>query len=240
MHARTERERKTYTNKDSIDMLGDQPSSARSRPPSRFRVLFARRRLSATRHRLRFSTGAIENAKVIDRPRRLRGTPFVRRCRARPRLPAYAQLSCTRMIYESERTIFYIAFQKPFAHGLATQCGRGPVGRQTKRCSTVDPRRLLIGYTSFRAGEPTLGALREMSLRKEIDASQAERLGRSCLSIVPRSRSHARLRRNTVVFRLHARKSMTHCYESCFFAIDCIYPTMAIQCGQFSTALVVT
>ncbi|GBP38240.1 hypothetical protein EVAR_18120_1 [Eumeta japonica] len=34
---------------------------------------------------------------------------------------------------------------------------------------------------------------------KEIDASQAERLGRSCLSIVPRSHSHARLRRNATM-----------------------------------------
>ncbi|GBP81599.1 hypothetical protein EVAR_62086_1 [Eumeta japonica] len=34
---------------------------------------------------------------------------------------------------------------------------------------------------------------------KEIDASQAERLGQSCLSIVPRSRSHARLRRNATM-----------------------------------------
>ncbi|GBP12798.1 hypothetical protein EVAR_6122_1 [Eumeta japonica] len=34
---------------------------------------------------------------------------------------------------------------------------------------------------------------------KEIDASQAERLGRSCLSIVPRSRSHARLRQNATM-----------------------------------------
>ncbi|GBP66611.1 hypothetical protein EVAR_50436_1 [Eumeta japonica] len=36
-------------------------------------------------------------------------------------------------------------------------------------------------------------------MAKEIDASQAEHLGRSCLSIVPRSRSHARLRRNATV-----------------------------------------
>ncbi|GBP81879.1 Transient receptor potential cation channel trpm [Eumeta japonica] len=34
---------------------------------------------------------------------------------------------------------------------------------------------------------------------KEIDASQAQRLGRSCPSIVPRSRSHARLRRNATM-----------------------------------------
>ncbi|GBP18521.1 hypothetical protein EVAR_12982_1 [Eumeta japonica] len=34
---------------------------------------------------------------------------------------------------------------------------------------------------------------------KEIDASQAECLGRLCLSIVPRSRSHARRRRNTTM-----------------------------------------
>ncbi|GBP65318.1 hypothetical protein EVAR_48024_1 [Eumeta japonica] len=43
---------------------------------------------------------------------------------------------------------------------------------------------------------------RNLKLRdgsKEIDAPQAERLGRSCLSIVPRSRSHARLRRNTTM-----------------------------------------
>ncbi|GBP75096.1 hypothetical protein EVAR_49268_1 [Eumeta japonica] len=36
-------------------------------------------------------------------------------------------------------------------------------------------------------------------IRKEIDALEAERLGRSCLSIVPRSRSHARLRRNAIM-----------------------------------------
>ncbi|GBP10881.1 hypothetical protein EVAR_5461_1 [Eumeta japonica] len=37
--------------------------------------------------------------------------------------------------------------------------------------------------------------------RKEIDVSQAERLGRSCLSIgsLPRSRSYARLRRNATM-----------------------------------------
>ncbi|GBP19107.1 hypothetical protein EVAR_83420_1 [Eumeta japonica] len=35
--------------------------------------------------------------------------------------------------------------------------------------------------------------------RKEIDAVQSEHLGRSCLSIVPRSRSHARLRRNVTM-----------------------------------------
>ncbi|GBP18535.1 hypothetical protein EVAR_12996_1 [Eumeta japonica] len=41
---------------------------------------------------------------------------------------------------------------------------------------------------------------RDMLMRsKEIDASQAERLGRSCLSIVPRFRSHARLRRNATM-----------------------------------------
>ncbi|GBP66581.1 Apolipoprotein D [Eumeta japonica] len=34
-----------------------------------------------------------------------------------------------------------------------------------------------------------------MEWKRDIDASQAERLGRSCLSIVPRSRSHDRLRR---------------------------------------------
>ncbi|GBP56796.1 hypothetical protein EVAR_91448_1 [Eumeta japonica] len=34
---------------------------------------------------------------------------------------------------------------------------------------------------------------------REIDASQAERLGRSCLSIVPCSRSHAGLRRNATM-----------------------------------------
>ncbi|GBP51939.1 mRNA-capping enzyme [Eumeta japonica] len=34
---------------------------------------------------------------------------------------------------------------------------------------------------------------------KEMDASQAERLGRSCLSVVPCSRSHARLRRNATM-----------------------------------------
>ncbi|GBP39482.1 hypothetical protein EVAR_23833_1 [Eumeta japonica] len=34
---------------------------------------------------------------------------------------------------------------------------------------------------------------------KEIDASQAERLGRSCLSIVPRSRLHVRFRRNATM-----------------------------------------
>ncbi|GBP62704.1 hypothetical protein EVAR_48049_1 [Eumeta japonica] len=34
---------------------------------------------------------------------------------------------------------------------------------------------------------------------EEIDASQAERLAQSCLSIVPRSRSHARVRRNATM-----------------------------------------
>ncbi|GBP69311.1 hypothetical protein EVAR_49598_1 [Eumeta japonica] len=37
------------------------------------------------------------------------------------------------------------------------------------------------------------------ALNKEMDASQAERLDRSCLSIVPRSRSHARIRRNATM-----------------------------------------
>ncbi|GBP51340.1 hypothetical protein EVAR_34126_1 [Eumeta japonica] len=36
-------------------------------------------------------------------------------------------------------------------------------------------------------------------ISKEIDAPQAERLGRSCLSIIPRSRSRARLRRNATM-----------------------------------------
>ncbi|GBP24778.1 hypothetical protein EVAR_79625_1 [Eumeta japonica] len=43
---------------------------------------------------------------------------------------------------------------------------------------------------------------------KEIDASLVERLGRSCLSIVPRSLSHARLRRNATmshVFSIYLR-----------------------------------
>ncbi|GBP70118.1 Nephrin [Eumeta japonica] len=38
-----------------------------------------------------------------------------------------------------------------------------------------------------------------MAYSKEIDASQTERLGRSCLSIVPRSRSHARFRQNATM-----------------------------------------
>ncbi|GBP53823.1 hypothetical protein EVAR_42541_1 [Eumeta japonica] len=40
---------------------------------------------------------------------------------------------------------------------------------------------------------------------KEIDASQAERLGRSCLSIVPRSRSHARLRQNATMSHTYSK-----------------------------------
>ncbi|GBP67721.1 hypothetical protein EVAR_40492_1 [Eumeta japonica] len=44
---------------------------------------------------------------------------------------------------------------------------------------------------------------------KEIDASQAERLGRSYLSLVPRSRSHARLRRNATMSHVFSVPPMT-------------------------------
>ncbi|GBP36293.1 hypothetical protein EVAR_85542_1 [Eumeta japonica] len=46
---------------------------------------------------------------------------------------------------------------------------------------------------------PALTALGALEFGKEIDASQAERLGRSCFSLVPRSRSRARLRRKTTM-----------------------------------------
>ncbi|GBP66655.1 hypothetical protein EVAR_50480_1 [Eumeta japonica] len=58
---------------------------------------------------------------------------------------------------------------------------------------------------SYKWPEAGAGAPRQRRLprlgraHKEIDASQAEHLGWSCLSIVPRSRSHARLRRNVTM-----------------------------------------
>ncbi|GBP06195.1 hypothetical protein EVAR_3557_1 [Eumeta japonica] len=55
---------------------------------------------------------------------------------------------------------------------------------------------------------------------KEIDASQAERLGRSCLSIVPRSRSHARLRRNA---------TMSHAFTHAVFLCNICHIENKIQ-----------
>ncbi|GBP97572.1 hypothetical protein EVAR_90299_1 [Eumeta japonica] len=63
---------------------------------------------------------------------------------------------------------------------------------------------------------------------KEIDASQAERLGRSCLSIVPRSRSHARLRRNATMSHAFS------CVQPAFIDLWASWLTpVARRCGKF-------
>ncbi|GBP88644.1 hypothetical protein EVAR_103889_1 [Eumeta japonica] len=78
----------------------------------------------------------------------------------------------------------------------------GPIGT-TSRIGYKCAKAPLVGYKCAKNSDsqtefPYTRETRQWS-RREVDASQAERLDRSYLSVVSRSRSHARLRWNATM-----------------------------------------